>query len=61
MIVMKFGGTSNQDAAAMSNVIRIVKAHLAEQPVVGMLQSLLSCISCFGTVSLKGRRAYAKL
>ena len=34
MIVMKFGGTSNQDAAAMSNVIRIVKAHLAEQPVV---------------------------
>ena len=34
MIVMKFGGTSNQDAAAMSNVIRIVKAHLAEQPIV---------------------------
>ena len=31
---MKFGGTSNQDAAAMSNVIRIVKAHLAEQPIV---------------------------
>src|SRR5512146_715475 len=34
MIVMKFGGTSNQDAAAMSNVIRIVKAHLTEKPVV---------------------------
>jgi aspartate kinase len=34
MIVMKFGGTSNQDATAMSNVIRIVKSHLAEQPVV---------------------------
>ncbi len=34
MIVMKFGGTSNQDAAAMSTVIRIIKAHLAEQPVV---------------------------
>jgi aspartate kinase len=34
MIVMKFGGTSNQDAAAMSNVIRIVQAHLTEQPVV---------------------------
>lgn len=34
MIVMKFGGTSNQDAAAMSNVIRIIKTHLTEQPVV---------------------------
>lgn len=34
MIVMKFGGTSNEDAAAMRNVIAIVKAHLAEQPVV---------------------------
>jgi aspartate kinase len=34
MIVMKFGGTSNQDAAAMANVIRIVKARLKEQPVV---------------------------
>jgi aspartate kinase len=34
MIVMKFGGTSNQDAAAMSNVIRIVKAHLDEQPII---------------------------
>ncbi|MEK9138003.1 MAG: lysine-sensitive aspartokinase 3, partial [Bacteroidota bacterium] len=34
MIVMKFGGTSNQDAAAMSNVIRIVSAHLSEQPIV---------------------------
>ena len=34
MIVMKFGGTSNQDAAAMSNVIRIVRSHLADQPVV---------------------------
>jgi aspartate kinase len=34
MIIMKFGGTSNQDAAAMSNVIRIIKAHLAEQPIV---------------------------
>jgi len=34
MIVMKFGGTSNQDAAAMSNVISIVKSHLPEQPVV---------------------------
>ena len=34
MIVMKFGGTSNQDAAAMKNVIRIIQAHLAQHPVV---------------------------
>ena len=34
MIVMKFGGTSNQDAVAMGNVLRIVRAHLQERPVV---------------------------
>ena len=34
MIVMKFGGTSNRDAAAMSNVLRIIKNHLRERPVV---------------------------
>jgi aspartate kinase len=34
MIVMKFGGTSNRDAAAMSNVCRIVTSHLPERPVV---------------------------
>ncbi len=34
MIVMKFGGTSTEDAAAMRNVVRIVKTHLKSQPVV---------------------------
>lgn len=34
MIVMKFGGTSNEDAAAMRNVIRIVQEHLDQRPVV---------------------------
>lgn len=34
MIVMKFGGTSTQDAAAMVNVAHIVKAHLGDKPVV---------------------------
>lgn len=34
MIVMKFGGTSNKDAAAIGNVIRIVIAHLPQRPVV---------------------------
>ncbi|HUI66567.1 MAG TPA: aspartate kinase [Bacteroidota bacterium] len=31
---MKFGGTSNKDAEAMSNVIRIVSDHRAESPFV---------------------------
>ncbi len=34
MIVMKFGGTSNTDAAAIRNVIRIVHSHLSSHPVV---------------------------
>jgi aspartate kinase len=34
MIVMKFGGTSNEDATAMRNVLRIVSAHRSEFPVV---------------------------
>jgi len=34
MIIMKFGGTSNRDAAAMSNVLRIITHHLQERPVV---------------------------
>jgi aspartate kinase len=34
MIVMKFGGTSNRDAAAMANVLRIITAHLSQHPVV---------------------------
>ncbi len=34
MIVMKFGGTSTEDAAAMRNVVRIVNAHQKSQPVV---------------------------
>ena len=34
MIVMKFGGTSVQDAAAISRVAAIVRGRLAEKPVV---------------------------
>jgi aspartate kinase len=34
MIVMKFGGTSNRDADAMANVLRIITSHLSERPVV---------------------------
>ncbi|HEX9657788.1 MAG TPA: aspartate kinase [Bacteroidota bacterium] len=34
MIIMKFGGTSNQDAAAMRRVVRIVHDHRSQSPVV---------------------------
>ncbi len=34
MIVMKFGGTSVQDAAAINNVAEIVKSKLTKQPIV---------------------------
>ena len=34
MIVMKFGGTSNENAAAMRNVIRIVQSRIDDQPLV---------------------------
>jgi aspartate kinase len=34
MIVMKFGGTSTQDAAAQRNVAQIVESRLSQQPVV---------------------------
>ncbi len=34
MIVMKFGGTSTQDAAAIANVVKIVKSRLSMRPMV---------------------------
>jgi aspartate kinase len=34
MIVMKFGGTSTQDAASISNVAKIILSRLKQQPVV---------------------------
>jgi aspartate kinase len=34
MIVMKFGGTSNQDAAAMSNVVRIIRERRSRRPII---------------------------
>lgn len=34
MIVMKFGGTSTQDAAAIVNVVGIIKSRLSEPPII---------------------------
>ncbi len=31
---MKFGGTSTQDAAAIANVVQIVKSHLTQKPII---------------------------
>ncbi len=39
MIVMKFGGTSVEDARAMSNVIDIIKREQARQPIVVHLRN----------------------
>jgi aspartokinase/homoserine dehydrogenase 1 len=49
MIVMKFGGTSVQDANAMRRVLSIVKSRLAEHPLVvvsalsGVTDALIHC------------------
>jgi aspartate kinase len=34
MIVMKFGGTSTQDAAAIKNVVDIIKPQIQKQPII---------------------------
>ncbi|MDI6765840.1 MAG: aspartate kinase [Bacteroidota bacterium] len=34
MIVMKFGGTSTQDAQAIGNVVRIIRSHVMSKPIV---------------------------
>ncbi len=33
MIVMKFGGASNQDVPAMRNAVSIIQSHLYDRPV----------------------------
>ena len=65
MIVMKFGGTSVEDARAMSNVIDIIKREQARQPIVvlsaiaGATNTLLKAAS----MSLDGQldEAHARL
>lgn len=65
MIVMKFGGTSVEDARAMNNVIDIIKREQARQPIVvisaiaGATNTLLKAAS----MSLEGQldEAHARL
>jgi len=45
MIVMKFGGTSTHDAAAMNNVVRIVTFHITQNPVV-VVSAIAQATNC---------------
>ncbi|MFI5251905.1 MAG: aspartate kinase [Bacteroidota bacterium] len=62
MIVMKFGGTSTQDAAAMRNVAQIVKARLHLHPIVviSAIAKATNILEQAGRLSAKGRRDEAK-
>jgi aspartate kinase len=62
MIVMKFGGTSVEDAAAISNVREIVSGRAKRQPVVvlsaasGITNALIRC----GELAARGMRSEAQ-
>lgn len=62
MIVMKFGGTSVEDAAAMANVCGIVKSRVKRQPVVvlsaasGVTNALIRCAE----LATEGKRIEAE-
>jgi aspartate kinase len=62
MIIMKFGGTSVEDAAAISNVCDIVKGRIKRRPVVvlsaasGITNALIRC----GELAAAGKRAEAQ-
>jgi aspartate kinase len=61
MIVMKFGGTSVQDAAAMERVIAIIKSKLAHHPIVvvsAMAQITNTLIQC-AQLAREGKEAEA--
>lgn len=62
MIVMKFGGTSTQDATAMTSVARIVKAHLAEQPfvVISAIAQATNALEKAGRLAAEGRAGEAR-
>ena len=62
MIVMKFGGTSVEDAAAMANACSIVKSRVKRQPVVvlsaaaGITNALIRCAE----LAAEGKRIEAE-
>lgn len=61
MIVMKFGGTSTQDAAAMSNVARIVRTWTSSQPlvVISAIARATNSLERIGSLAVSGSSAEA--
>jgi aspartate kinase len=62
MIVMKFGGTSTQDAAAMANVADIVKSRLSQQPIVviSAIAQVTNQLEWAGKVAAEGGESEAR-
>ncbi|HUN65903.1 MAG TPA: aspartate kinase [Bacteroidota bacterium] len=62
MIVMKFGGTSNQDAAAMANVASIIGAHAGRKPVVviSAIAQATNLLAQAGTAAAEGASGKAE-
>jgi len=62
MIIMKFGGTSTQDAAAMANVVRIVKSRLGERPfvVISAIAQATNMLEKTGHLAAEGNRGEAR-
>ena len=62
MIVMKFGGTSTQDAPAVRNIAGIVKARLAERPfvVISAIAQATNALERAGGLASDGRAGEAR-
>lgn len=62
MIVMKFGGTSTQDAAAMANVASIVQSHLSKKPIVviSAIAQVTNQLEQAGQLAGQGRESEAR-
>ncbi len=62
MITMKFGGTSVQDASAVTRVVEIVKTHLEQRPIViiSAIAQATNVLERTGKLSAEGKSAEAK-
>lgn len=62
MIVMKFGGTSTQDADAVTNVVQIVKNSLARKPfvVISAIAQATNLLEQAGKLAAHGNRGEAR-
>ncbi len=62
MIVMKFGGTSTQDADAIRNVVGIVERHISEKPiiVISAIAQATNVLERAGRIASEGRAGEAR-